>query len=78
MPIRAIQVGDRVRTIPQTTSERACDGTVVAVIEHNPENPVEDHGFIDIRFEDKRPDSWSQEVESYTHHNWEKLLRVVK
>ena len=78
MAARAIQVGDKVRTIPQTTSERACNAVVVGVIEHDPEDPVVGHGFVDVRFTtDKRPDSWSQEVESYTHHNWEKFMRLV-
>lgn len=77
--VTLIKVGDKVRTIPAPgTNDLACDAVVITVIEHNPDNPIEDHGFIDVRFTtDKRPCEWSQEVECYTHHNWEKLLRIL-
>jgi hypothetical protein len=73
-----IKIGDRVRTIPKTNNSRACDAVVVDVVEHDPDNPIEDHGCVEVRFENKRPFIWTQELEQYTHSNWQAYLRIIE
>lgn len=76
--MKKIEVGDKVRTVPKTKNGRACDAVVIHVAECDPNNPVEDHGSVEVRFANKRPHTWSQEVEHYTHFNWELHLRITK
>lgn len=50
-------------------------GTVTKVIEHgleNPDNPIEDHGVINVKFDDFEHEA------HFVHYEWEKFLEIVE
>jgi len=63
-----IKVGDRVKDI--AFNARAT-GVVTWLTRHNPENPIEEHGIIEVLFDD------SLDREHYAEYGWDKVLEIV-
>lgn len=55
---RGIKVGDRVRQAGwfaeynRKNGKQNPEGTVTEIVPHNPNNPIEDHGGIEVMFDD--------------------------
>ena len=66
-----IVVGDKIRTIPHRRKENPKFGVVINVTQHNPANPIEEHGFVTVIFDDG-------EEEHYTHTGWSEFIRILE
>jgi hypothetical protein len=66
-----IKVRDKVETIPMGKWDNPTRGVVRKVWKHNPKNPREDHGSIEVKMEDGI-------TEHFAHYKWHKLLKVIK
>ena len=63
-----INVKDRIITI--ALYKTPLKGVVEEVIKFNPKNPIEDHGFIQVRFD-------NGDIEHFCHYGWEKTLKII-
>lgn len=67
---------DRTIAVGMTVSDgQNCHGVVVKILEHNPENPIEEHGAIYI-WQDRRTGYGDDNCEHYAHSNWGRYLRI--
>lgn len=78
-----IKVGDKVKELPMLKHQRNKKGFVAIVTSvepHNPENPVEEHGFVEVEILEKGTMSPLLDIgdlEHYGHSNWEKCLKIL-
>lgn len=72
-----LSLGARVR---DTRHHRGMTGTVIGLTPHNPDNPIEEHGFVTVRLDPehvgKFPCSPIDE-EHYVDYQWWKTLELV-
>ena len=76
-----IKVGDKVKQIlPAKNNKRPFTAIVVDVTPCNPDNPIEEHGFVEIKIID--PGTKLQylkvdDLEHYGHSNWMNSLKII-
>ena len=51
-------------------------GVVVKMYDHNPENPIEEHGCVYI-WQEEQMEYGGDNCEHYAHSNWQEFLRVI-
>lgn len=70
-----MKVGLKVKSLLPSAEE----GEVIFVREHNPANPIEEHGTVELRVTNPCNSTYLKvgESEHYTEYNWEKFLKVI-
>jgi len=78
-----IKVGDKVKELPVLPShknKKKFVAVVTKVIPYNPDNPIEDHGTIEVKIlKTGTQSSWHNvgDLEHYNHFNWEEYLKIL-
>jgi len=70
-----IQVGARVKCRHQDREE----GIVVRIYAHNPANPIEDHGLVEVKITDPGKSRYLKtgDLEHYVHYLWDEHLEIL-
>lgn len=66
-----IQIGDIVKTIPFYKKEKPRTGVVRQIKYHRTNNPIEEHGFVEVLF-------GNGDVEHFSHYQWERSLKIIE
>lgn len=70
-----MKVGLRVKSLLPSGEE----GEVIFVHDHNPSNPIEEHGTVELRVTNPCKSTYLRvgDSEHYTEYNWDKFLKVI-
>ena len=75
-----IKIGDKILALENNGSSSGLEGIVTKVRVFNPENPIVDHGVIEVKITKlgkKNKYNKINELEHWVHYNWEKFLKVL-